>query len=846
MANDITLRVVINAITTGLQNGVNEVENRIRSFATSAQTLLAGLGFGALARDIFQTNVQFDSLGNQLNNLFGSAEAGADAFRSAMNWAKATPFELKDITQAFVTLKNMGIEPTDTMMSDLTNTASKMGRGAQSLTTLTMQLGQAWTKGKLQAQDMNIMMEGGAPIMEALQNVTKKTSGEIYKMAENGELGRESISALITELGRLADGSNAKAMGTLAGKISLLSDAWHTYEDTLLQDKSEGFIKTIVMNWSAWLDYFSDKIDATKNKLNDLEALNQKIATKKEKISTMQGEGMVGSIIDNLTGQDVNLEKNRLDQLVKQRDQMTKAIVDDNNAERSRKDATAATTKLKAEEAAKAKELAEHAEEVEKWTKKYGDNQHRMTMELEAAKKALGKDFTPEIEQGIRAKFAGPKGAANVDAGKASREAERQAKEQARQLKEAEDLEFQILTEQERNRKQLAEESLSAQQSESLDAIALKEQASQQDLQLGNITQEEHLSNLRQFAAEQLAIEKKLLDDKRKLLAGDELALAQNLHAKEAIERQYKARTRQLDKQAELEKKNSAKAMFAPFSHAVDQMVNGVLTGQQKLGAAIKKGLANILLSYISTMAKERAIDVAMFAWKKARWALEIMGFIGKEAVLTGTKVQSETVQTGAQLAGDAIRTQSTIASAATKKTVTEASAKSGIFTTALETASNAYKSAAAIPYVGWVLGPIAAVAAFAAVMAFGGKVGSAKGGEWNVGGDDSPYLLHKNESVLPAHVAEDFRTVVGMVHGQTVGVPSSASDVGFGSRAAAQIFAGQVAARQNAAAGQHVGKVRNEVHVSTISAKEFFSDHGETIVKTLSKQQRNFKGVKK
>ena len=66
--------------------------------------------------------------------------------------------------------------------------------------------------------------------------------------------------------------------------------------------------------------------------------------------------------------------------------------------------------------------------------------------------------------------------------------------------------------------------------------------------------------------------------------------------------------------------------------------------------------------------------------------------------------------------------------------------------------ASGAYAAVAGIPYVGPVLAPIAAAAAFAGVMAF--DVISAEGGMGNVPYDNMPALLHAKEMVLPAPVA--------------------------------------------------------------------------------------------
>ncbi|MGZ8172874.1 MULTISPECIES: tape measure protein [Methylobacter] len=291
------------ARTVGTMAASTSATNSAAAGYANLKGIVAILGLGMLAKDILDTNREFESLRMQLNGVMGSAEAGAMAFDESMKWAVKTPFELKDITQAFITLKNFGIDPTSSTMESITNQAARLGKGAQGLTTLTMQLGQAWTKGKLQMQDMHIMMEAGVPVIDMLKTVTGKTGAEIADMSEKGDLGRESIKGLIDEMGRLTAGSNAAAMQTLNGQISNLSDAWHNFEDTLLQDKSEGLIKNIVASMTDSMNL------VTRNMSSSIDA---QIAHSEARIKTLESMGVVGSFVSDMTGSDANLEKNRL------------------------------------------------------------------------------------------------------------------------------------------------------------------------------------------------------------------------------------------------------------------------------------------------------------------------------------------------------------------------------------------------------------------------------------------------------------------------------------------------------------------------------------------------------
>lgn len=359
-------------------------------------------------------------------------------------------------------------------------------------------------------------------------------------------------------------------------------------------------------------------------------------------------------------------------------------------------------------------------------------------------------------------------------------------------------------------KKQLDAENNSAEHEAALAVVDAKEVASQQELDLGNITQEQHLANLRTFAAQRLAIEQKFLDDKRKLLAGDALELAKNLNAKTAATKQGEAAITAIEDKAALARKAAFKEAFAPFETAMDGMVQGVLTGQQTIGNAVKNAAASIVTSYAASFIKTRIMnnaqwlwEVAGFAGKEAKkkaiqngseiwqgllwvkrkalltgeWLFETLGFSAKEATKTAVKITSETAQAGivagsetvkagAVAAGEAVQTGAVAAGESARSGITLMGTLKAIGAKAAQAAAGAYSWV--MTEVPWplniILAPVAAVAAFVGTMAFGGGIGSAKGGELEVEKDNAPFILHKKESVLPAGVADNFRKVVDMV----------------------------------------------------------------------------------
>ena len=292
---------------------------------------LSGLGVAAFAKGVLDTNREMESLRASLKSTMGTTEAAAAAFNSISDFAKTTPFEIKGLTQTFVMLQNMGIKPTHQVMEALTNQASKLGGSQETLTTIAMQLGQAHSKGKLQMEDMTVLMERGVPVMKLLADITGKNGAELADMSAKGTITNDVIDKLIIKMGEMSAGSNANAMDTLNGKISSLSDAWHSFEDTLLDDKSEGFIKKIVSNWTDWLDYFRESMASVGKEFQALDEINGKIVQSKAKISALSQGGVSGAawkVVGALTGDNLAGEQNRLNDLLAQRDGIIKSTHD--------------------------------------------------------------------------------------------------------------------------------------------------------------------------------------------------------------------------------------------------------------------------------------------------------------------------------------------------------------------------------------------------------------------------------------------------------------------------------------------------------------------------------------
>ena len=235
-----------------------------RGVAVATGLMASIYGSAALAAgSMTDVASQFEGFQIQLTALEGSS-AGAE---KAMNWitdfATRTPLELDQVVESFASLRTFGLDPTNGTMQALVDTMAMSGKGADHLAGLTMALGQAWTKGKLQGEEALQLIERGVPVWDMLATKYSKTAVEMQKMASKGELGRDVIQDLITLMGERAAGASDDFSKSWRGMIANVSDIWLQFQlmvmnaglfdwmksklqlvlDTVTQMKADGSLK---------------------------------------------------------------------------------------------------------------------------------------------------------------------------------------------------------------------------------------------------------------------------------------------------------------------------------------------------------------------------------------------------------------------------------------------------------------------------------------------------------------------------------------------------------------------------------------------------------------------------
>ena len=175
---------------------------------------LAAAALSSLKK-IISVSREFDILNAQLITATGSTENAAIAFEAISEFAAKTPFDLGQVTEAFVLLVNRGLDPSEKALTAWGDFASAMGRQISEVVTA---VGQA-SVGEFES-------------LKTL-GVVARTEGDNIRFTFRGmsEVVKKSSSEIEGYLQRLAENNFAGAMGerskTLDGAISNLADSWN-------------------------------------------------------------------------------------------------------------------------------------------------------------------------------------------------------------------------------------------------------------------------------------------------------------------------------------------------------------------------------------------------------------------------------------------------------------------------------------------------------------------------------------------------------------------------------------------------------------------------------------------
>ena len=231
------------------------MDSKMNSLTSKLGGLAAGIGVGALAKEMVTTGAQFDSYKARLETMLGSSLAANNVFNQIKEDAAKTPFDVSSLTQANAMLISAGSTADDarSMVMGLGNAIAATGGGSDELNRMAVNLQQIKTLGKASAMDVKQFAFAGIPIYQMLAKTMGKNVAEVREMDITYEQLASSFEKAAAK-GGMFYGGLAKQSAAVGGQISNLKDQ---FTNTLMEfyEASKPAITSIISLLSKMLQW---------------------------------------------------------------------------------------------------------------------------------------------------------------------------------------------------------------------------------------------------------------------------------------------------------------------------------------------------------------------------------------------------------------------------------------------------------------------------------------------------------------------------------------------------------------------------------------------------------------
>ncbi len=179
-----------------------------------------------LSKSFIEVNAQFERFQVTLETLYKSNQKAKAVFDSLLDFASKTPFEINQLTEAWVKMKAMGLEPNLDMFQKIGDAVSALGGSQEIFDGIITALGQMQAKGKVSAEELMQLAERGVPVFEILQEKLGLTKEQLANIGNEGIEASKAINALVEGMGEKFAGNMERMSNTWSGIISNLKDSW--------------------------------------------------------------------------------------------------------------------------------------------------------------------------------------------------------------------------------------------------------------------------------------------------------------------------------------------------------------------------------------------------------------------------------------------------------------------------------------------------------------------------------------------------------------------------------------------------------------------------------------------
>lgn len=267
------------------------------AFSKLKTSLGAAFGAGAAAavgKAVYDTARQFELLNAQLLTVERAEPRARLAFQRIQEFAASTPFQLQEVVQAFIDLRNRGLDPSAEALTAYGNIATSMGK---SLDQVIEAVADAATG------EMERLKEFGIVARKSGDQITFTFRGVSTTVRNNAS----DIEGYLRRLGNIDfAGGMQRQMDTLTGVSSNLGDAFAAL--ALRIDSGTGFTGAI-KSAMRWVTEIANQLAGVSRPIQAIEA---DIAALEARMAKLPGRGRASAARAPLQGDLEDLRAERL------------------------------------------------------------------------------------------------------------------------------------------------------------------------------------------------------------------------------------------------------------------------------------------------------------------------------------------------------------------------------------------------------------------------------------------------------------------------------------------------------------------------------------------------------
>ena len=221
--------------TSGLGTKLRDVAVTLGQFRAAMHTVW--MFTGQWVSQIIDANAKLERLQMLMGGVSKAAtedlraKDAEESMRYVLELAKATPFALDELSNAFVKMKAAGIDPTAGSLTALSDSVAAFGGDNQALHRATIAITQMASKGVISMEELRQQLGEAVPdAMRLMARGTNMSMRELVQAVSTGTVeALDAIDRMNRQMALAHSGAGERMMSTWTGLISRLKTEWLVY-----------------------------------------------------------------------------------------------------------------------------------------------------------------------------------------------------------------------------------------------------------------------------------------------------------------------------------------------------------------------------------------------------------------------------------------------------------------------------------------------------------------------------------------------------------------------------------------------------------------------------------------